>query len=265
MTFGKANVLATVAAVVFFVAGMHHARKLGTEEPRVDLVLAARLELEARSVAGGRIALTWKLHDFSGAIQKYEYQNGPLGGPSGTWTAIDKPKGRRLTIGGLKNGLIYGFRMRATDENDVAYLSNQAIAAAIQLDTPEPVTSSELCDGRQLGVILFERGRHEIDEGFGDNQASLEGIKGTLREGVGADRLVLVAGYASAQGRASYNLDLSEKRAWEIVRHLESLQRVGGRFVPLAMGERPGEAVLDRAHESHRKVVVKLCDEDTPS
>ena len=98
-----------------------------------------------------------------------------------------------------------------------------------------------------------------IDTNFDDNRDSMNNIVAGLSNGVPSDRLVLVAGHASAKGRASENLDLSEKRAHAVVTHLSGLDGVGGRLVPLAMGENPDRPILHRDSEREQKVMVTLC------
>ena len=260
------HALAVVVAIPFLLIGLNYADRLPLDESRFDTVLAARVELSARPVADGTIRLSWNLSNFGSEVIEYEYQKGPLGSSYGEWTPIVGPEEPRWTVGELTNGVLYNFRMKATDENNVEHLSNPAIAAPIAFDTPEEDVrpSNVICDGDELGTVLFDVGHDEIDDDFGSNRLSLLSIaNGLPNEAVVSDAIVLVVGYASAEGSASYNLDLSERRAREVVLRLSGPQGFAGQLVPLAMGERHDELALDRDGEENQRVVVTLCGDQT--
>ncbi len=264
MTANKAVVwvLGVAVAGVFLSRGLGHVGRLSGEESRFDLLLAAQLTLAASSVAGGRVELSWEVTGLQADVEKYEYQSGSLGSPLGPWMAMElENAARRVTVDGLSAGAVYAFRMKVTDENGIEYLSNQAVAA-IELLEAEVETVAGLCDGAELGVVHFELGRSEIDEGYRGNERTLRMIANRLRQEVTGGRLVLVVGYASGDGVASFNLDLSERRAREVARDLSEERGVAALLVPLAMGERHDEPVLGRENERNRRVVVGLCSRE---
>ena len=72
---------------------------------------------------------------------------------------------------------------------------------------------------------------------------------------------VIVEGYASSVGNASYNLDLSERRAEAVATELK--KRLSPhwhqRLIIVSRGERHEEVSLDKEHDVNQKVRVAFC------
>ena len=76
------------------------------------------------------------------------------------------------------------------------------------------------------GDILFAFGSHRISHELGGNAASLEGLLAELKKVLADEHITLeaieVTGYASPEGRAGYNQQLSEERAQAFADYLVS-------------------------------------------
>ena len=142
------------------------------------------------------------------------------------------------------------------------------------LDEPQPrptglearVTALEDGDSCAKGILGEVRFRHRSATLFPSedpslttrNQASLRTIAEQLRA-AGTGRLAVVTGHASAPGRASRNLDLSESRANAVILYLsQGSQAWNGELIARAEGEwRP--AIPGRQQSEDRRAVVALC------
>ena len=170
-----------------------------------------------------------------------EYQTALLNDPYPDDTVDIAGNPDHVRVENLINGRVYVFRMRINGgvwSNEVSL-----VPTAEMIEGQHP--PSQTC--KQLGVVRYRRGVYRLD--LAENGASLRRIVERLQRMAGAPGRAVAAGYASARGRASYNLDLSERRANGVVEHLrEVLERP---VVATAMGERHEEAVLDRGDERH--------------
>lgn len=266
-TIARLRQLAEVGLfIVFFLRGSSVVSGLPTSPPPSELPSPSRVELQAES-ADGSVELTWSFGDVQLDAANWQYQRRQLGGRYGAWndirlTANSPREAGRHHIGGLTNGRLYIFRIRVANTDRADEWSNEvAVVPSVQHPAPARPVNAGSCDGTLLGEIHFRVRRDEVDTGFRDNQNSLTKILRELGNEANRDKRVFVAGYASADGKASANLDLSEKRAAAVVRHLSSAG-IGGRLIPLAFGERPDEPVPGKDSELHRKVSVTLCRDE---
>ncbi len=260
MTLNMKSLIQIVVVVGFLLLGQLFIDRLPIgPEPEVELPSSGVI-LEAWP-ADGEVELRWTLGDLASALDNWEYQQRLAGGSYGMWTAIPERASpeRRYGIEGLTNGLVYVFRVRLSNGNRVGW-SNEATVVPIPMaDGPPPPTDS--CNSKEFGEVRFALNSYTIDMDFQGNRSALTKIIRKLESEVTADRRVLVTGYASAGGRASYNLDLSERRANRVAGYLE--ERVDAELAPLAMGERHEEVIPDRLHEKHQRVAVRLCEAKT--
>ncbi|MCY3837046.1 MAG: hypothetical protein OXH09_00040 [Gammaproteobacteria bacterium] len=178
-----------------------------------------------------------------------EYQTALLNDPYPGDTVGIEGNPDHILVEGLTNGRVYVFRMRI---NGGMWSNEVNLVPTAEIEAQRP--PSQACE--QLGVVRYRRDVYRLD--FAENGASLNRIVDRLERMAGAPGRAVAAGYASARGRASYNLDLSERRANGVVEHLrEILDRP---VVATAMGERHEEAVLDRGDERNQQVVVTWCN-----
>ena len=244
-------IVLAVAVLALLLYGMTFASRLSP---------SARLELNANT-AHDAAELFWTVGDSASDIHGWEYRkrlsDGPYESPNDGWTSLPQSAGRdgRYRAVNLTNGLVYIFQVRQTGEIREDEWSNQ-LAVVPTADPGVVPPESEFCSGEELGEILFAFDSHEIDMDFQDNRGALTTIVRGLRS-EGAAKRALATGYASAGGKASYNLDLSEERTIGVIKYLE--ERVEVELAALAMGERHEEWVLDGADERHQKVIVKSC------
>ena len=126
---------------------------------------------------------------------------------------------------------------------------------------PKPVPEIvQLCDGENVGRLYFDHDSYSLADDDVSRE-TLQQVVEDLRKPEG-DRLVLVAGYASAVGFSRHNLHLSDLRALCAVRCLrDRLGRPKLAFREIAMGE-AFEASDGRGNSREsRRVDVVLCPE----
>ena len=233
-------------------------------------------ELVARS-GYGEASLEWTLSvdDFSG---HFEYQQRLLNGAyPDAWNATRES--RKHVVQGLENGLVYVFRIRAVQEHEIPGApSNEASVVPVVQPADRASIETQLetlmgkvatlearysCVGEVLGDVRFEHDSASVLPASNAdlatrNEAALNAVLTRLRDAK-TDLVVVVTGYASAPGRASHNLDLSESRSLAVIEYLS--QRAGawnGEFAALANGERR-DRVGGRDDDRDRRAVVALC------
>ena len=129
-----------------------------------------------------------------------------------------------------------------------------------KLESREPPVA-QLCDGENVGRFYFDRGSYSL---AGDED-SWDTIRPTVErlQRLAKDRLVLVVGYASAVGFATYNLHLSEMRALCTVRCLrDGLDGQRLVFREIAKGEALEESSRRGDGRGSRRVDVIVCGEN---
>ena len=231
-------------------------------------------QLVVRSGAGeATLEWTMSVDDFSGG---FEYQQRLLNGVyRDVWTPMDEP--RKHLVPGLSDGQVYVFRVRAVRGGDIfGAPSNEASVVPFGTNGSERtktglamltkrVTALEAgtsCADEVRGDVRFEHDSSSVlptsNPGLATrNAAQMRAILANLPDAE-THRVVLVKGYASTPGRASYNLDLSESRALAVVEYLS--QRSGawnGEFVALAEGEQ--QNWIGGRPEEDRRAVVTFC------
>ena len=226
----------------------------------------------------GEASLEWKLSvdDFSG---RFEYQHRLLNGvypdawspTQGSWKHV---------VEGLENGLVYVFRVRALRENQLAgAASNEASVVPSETNGRPERTETETplaalkrkvaalearysCSDSVLAEVWFDHGSALVlptasPDLATRNETALSAALTNLRDAEA--QLVVVTGYASAPGRASYNLNLSEARALAVIEYLtKRAEPWNGEFVALANGERWDGSGGGEDNEN-RRAVVALC------
>jgi len=220
--------------------------------------------------ADRQVTLQWQPSNLPSEVQAVEYRKRLDNRPYGDWESVPHAslELKQHTIDGLQNGLVYVFRVQATYGTDAQLWSNEVTAVPSLLRAVSPVPHLDgrcgphgVGDGDELETVRFRVRRHAVDLQFEDNGESLSRLVEKLGTG-SAEQVVLVMGYASATGSASYNLDLSERRAHAVVNHLGE-RSVEARFFVLAMGERHDEPIPGGTEERHQRVVVRLCRPST--
>lgn len=174
-------------------------------------------------------------------------------------------------VEGLENGVVYVFRVRVLHErsgtgppsDEVAVVPVPHTEPSVN-DTEVPVSDSgDFCTQDVLGEVSFGHDSTSVIPRSNADLAQRNGMQlaNVLRRLRRTEprRLVVVKGYSSAPGRASYNLDLSELRAEAVIEYLYRRAPAWRRkLVAVAKGER--HHLLDGRREGeNRRAVVILC------
>ena len=220
--------------------------------------------------------LEWALSvdDFSG---HFEYQQRLLTGVyPDAWTKI--PRSWNRVVRGLENGRVYVFRVRAVRGKIAGAPSNEAsvvplerrddgeraeMQVAMLMRKVAALEARHSCACEVLSEVLFEHDSASVlptsDAALATrNETALSAVITRLQDAE-TELVVVVTGYASPPGRASYNLDLSESRAVAVIEYLS--RRAGpwnGEFAALASGERR-DRIGGGNDDDDRRAVVALC------
>ena len=216
--------------------------------------------------ANRSVTLRWRAQNLPFQARDIKYRYRLMNDGYGSWMpTLNEPRIQGYhVVEGLTNGLVYVFDIEASDGNASALRSNEVTVVPTLLEAEPAVPTDGDCephapgDGDRIGKVLFRIGEHEIDIRFGTNRSSLASIVRRLQDEISVAHAALVIGYASTTGNASYNLDLSERRARSVMERLEQFE-IGTDLFALAMGERHEEAVVDGVHARQQRVVVRLC------
>ena len=234
-------------------------------------------ELSGQSRAGAaRLEWTLGVDDFGGHFE-YQQRSPNSVYPGDEWTPM--PESFEHVVPQLAGGLIYVFRIRAVRDGDIAGapsnevsvvplgltdgsrgMQAQLAALAARVDLLE---ARQFCRDGTLGELQFEHNSAVVLPTSNDGLTSQNGERlAAIAESLRAappEAVAVVRGYASAPGRASYNLDLSEARALAVVEHLSRRLRTwNGKLVVIPEGERP-DPIADRTEDDDRRAVVALC------
>ena len=247
MLAALALLLVLVAASIIALVGMQHLTA-GPESPFL------------RATSGDTtITLEWE-HTGDTRVAKWQYQQREYEGRAvGDWSDIPKTNGERHVVENLVNGQVYAFRVRGVGSEKAVGATSKEVAAT-PMAVPKPVNGPpRTADcGQVLGQVQFSKMSARIDTVVANEQ--VERIRRKLHEGAGiGQRVIMIAGYASADGPASYNLDLSELRASAVKKLLKESFRSGHEFITASMGERHEDMVLGKKNSGNRRAVVALC------
>ena len=106
-------------------------------------------------------------------------------------------------------------------EEDTLVQEEQPVVEPVQ-EEPREVIRFEVFSGD----LLFAWDSHQVNPSLYDNAASLDSVLTSLKKVVADSRITIegieVVGYASPEGRAGYNQQLSERRAQAFVEYLAS-------------------------------------------
>lgn len=223
------------------------------------------------------VELEWTVAgSFDGGFEYRQKRAGGVFSEDG-WMGVGT--GSSYVVGGLNNGLVYVFQVRAVHASrGPSAPSDEAVVVPfgsvegfrhleVQLLTLKRDVAALMdwnrCADGVLGEIRFDHGSTSVmpmsnAELAAQNRAQLNGIVEGLRSD-GAGKIVVVTGYASAPGRATYNLDLSESRAEAVMEYLERSGAWDGEIHVIAEGERR-DRLGDTREEEDRRAVVALCE-----
>jgi len=157
--------------------------------------------------------------------------------------------------------------LRRQDEERAAAmtkLQNSTEAAAKRAD----MAADEAGEARDLAlghVGLEEIDRYTVHFAF-DSDALGDGEQGTLRSAAAEisahpETIVDVYGFADPAGSDRYNLDLGQRRAMEVVRHLASAtSNQLSRYAAVSFGERDLDGMTSSGEnaDQRRRVVISL-------
>ena len=228
-----------------------------------------------------QVKLEWTVaSDFRGVVEYRQKRAGGVFSEDG-WMSVGTDSNH--VVRRLKNGLVYVFQARALHESRGSSApSDEAVVVpfgptedfdqmeaqllALKRDVAALMDGSP-CMGSVLGEIQFAHGSTSViprsdAQLAAQNEAQLNAIVENL-QCAEAGGVVAVTGYASAPGRATYNLDLSELRAEAVMEYLERSGAWDGEFHAIAEGE--GRGRLGGRYEAEdRRVVVALCEVGAP-
>ena len=226
----------------------------------------------------GNVTLTWtKGGNFDG-ITGWKYrQRNTDDVHMNAWTMWGTIPGgadvREYIVGDLTNGQDYTFQLQACPRGAGA-TSNRAGATPSGMEKRlteirNLLAARDLCHGalEHLGEVYFDVDSFETSDEL--QQKALQEIAEKLKHDSESRSLVVVEGHASADGNATYNLDLSEDRAGAVINELWKEERglpmnkLDVRAVSL--GERHGRAYVDRENVLNRRVRVLRCTPVHPS
>ena len=123
-------------------------------------------------------------------------------------------------------------------EEDTLVQEEQPVVEPVQ-EEPREVIRFEVFSGN----LLFAWDSHQVNPSLYDNAASLDSVLTSLKKVVADSRITIegieVVGYASPEGRAGYNQQLSERRAQAFVEYIAS--HVPGLDLQILRAEGHGE------------------------
>ena len=268
-SFHDVRLVLTCLALMLVAAGVVSFLTVGKLTGRPH---AVPLHTEA---GDGSVSLSWEFAD-SAPPAAWEIQQRNDGDE---YRATRTLRGtvRNHVVEGLVNGRTYFFRVRARNHEGregpwsaeepaipigIGSASAQSLArieetlSGIYLllsGSDDPSRTARGCD-TVLGGVLFEFRKARLTKSA---MTILEGMTEWLVV-TKARGPVIVTGYASAKGPASYNLDLSEDRA-DAVRGFLDARVEDVEFIEVAKGERHDEPVAGKEGRVNQRVIVTLC------
>ena len=236
----------------------------------------------------GTVTLSWEYRG-SSEVDRWEYQKREYGGRYGDeWRDIGEKKLRYFVVRPLVNGRVHQFRVRArgpghsegvpsneVEATPIGIAETLGTSLAVTIENTLTNVIQGIADENTLTGVIQNVAESEPAAGcdaiigkvtFALDDAVLT-AKAEKKLAEAVERLtsgevngpVVVTGYASADGPASHNLDLSERRADAVREFLDA--RVGDnvQFIEVARGERHGDAITGKEREDNRRVLVTLC------